>query len=48
MTRGACEAAVAGEEGRVERLGESDIDGVVRGQIGPQLPYARAKRTSWG
>jgi hypothetical protein len=40
MTCGACETAVAGDEGRVERLSESDIDGVVRGQVCPQLPYA--------
>jgi hypothetical protein len=46
MARGARETVVAGDEGRVERLGESDSDGVIRRQVGPQLPHARAKRTS--
>ena len=43
MTCGARETAVARDEGRIERLGERDIDSIVSGQVGPQLPYARQK-----
>lgn len=36
--RGAGEASVAREQRHIERLGESDIDGVMRGEIAPQFP----------
>lgn len=35
------ETAVAGEERRVQRLGERDISRVVSGQIAAKLPHAR-------
>ena len=36
--RGPGEALVAREKRHIERLGESDIDGVIRGEIVPQFP----------
>jgi hypothetical protein len=37
------EAMVPRQQRRIEGYGKGDIDGVVSGEIAPQLPYARQK-----
>ena len=42
------EPAVTGEQGRLQRLGQCDVGGVVGGQVVPQLPTARQQRQMCG
>jgi len=44
VTRGRGKALIAREQRRIERLGESDVDGIIGRQIVPQLPYARQQK----
>jgi hypothetical protein len=41
MACGAGDTAVAGQKRRAERFGKRDIDSVIGGKIGAQLPHAR-------
>jgi hypothetical protein len=43
-SRGSRQPAVAGEQRGAERLREGDIDGVIGGEIAPQLPDTRQKK----
>ena len=47
MSGGPGQAAVAGQQGRVERLGQRHIGGVIGGQIVAQFPYARQQPALW-
>ncbi len=47
MPRRRRKSFVAGEQRRVERFGERDIDGIVGREIVPQLPDARQKEIVW-
>lgn len=41
MARGGGKSAIGGDERRIERLGEREVDRVVGRDAGPQLPHAR-------
>jgi len=43
MARRSCEASVARQKRRIQRLGKRDVDGIVGREIVPQVPYPRQK-----
>ena len=44
MARSGGEAAVAGDQGCVQRLGQGDIGGIIGGQVVPQRPDPRRQQ----